>query len=64
MSKAKITLECYDTKYTIENIPNDSTAQEMQEIFDRLLVQAGYSMDIRCADGGRYEITYKEEDES
>lgn len=58
----KITIETYGNTYSA-TLGNDSNSSEAQETFDRLLIQAGYSNDIRCADGGHYELKYVSEDE-
>lgn len=59
----KITLEMNDAIYTVEEPGNDYSANEMKEIFSRLLVQATYSPDvIELAEGGCFECNYKEEE--
>lgn len=60
----KLSLEMYGMTYTVETKENDFSASEMKEIFSRLLVQAGYELDvIDLADGGHYEIKYIAVDE-
>lgn len=55
----RITLEMYKEKYTAESDSTDYTADELIEIFSRLLVQIGYPPDvIRFEDGGRYKCEY------
>lgn len=58
----KITLENYGNVHTT-TLSEDSSYNDAQEAFDRLLIQAGYSNDIRCADGGHFELEYKEDDD-
>lgn len=60
----KITLSHYDKIYTVDGLPEDLTAGEVRETFDRLLVQAGYPVNINCADGGHFELKYIDEDET
>lgn len=58
----KLTLELYDKKITAEENSDEHTAQQLKELFSRLLVVAGYSPSvIEDQDGGRYE--YLEDDE-
>lgn len=57
----RITLEMYNNKYIYESDQNDQTADELKEIFSRMLVQATFSPDvIEPAEGGHYECEYKE----
>lgn len=59
----KITIsDHYDEEYSA-TISNDSTSEEVLEMFERMLVLAGYSNDIHCADGGHYEVKYVPEEE-
>lgn len=52
----KITLELHDTKITYESPNNDYDADDLKEIFSRMLVQATYPPQvIDLADGGHYE---------
>lgn len=51
----------YGEEYSA-TISNDSTSEEVQEIFDRLMVLMGFANNIRCSDGGHYEITYVDEE--
>lgn len=58
----KLTLELYGKKITAEENGDGHTAQQLKELFSRLLVVAGYSPSvIEDQDGGRYE--YLEDDE-
>lgn len=58
----KITLEMYDHKYTFEAPQDDFGADELKEIFSRLMVQAGFSPSVLwLADGGYFECEYKED---
>lgn len=57
---ATIVFKHYDRIYTVEGIPNDSSAADFKETFDRLLVQAGFPTDIQCSGGGHYELSYTE----
>lgn len=57
----KITLEMYDNKYTYESDRNDYDANEIKEIFSRMLVQATFSPDvIEPSEGGHYKCEYVE----
>lgn len=47
----------YGHEYSV-TVDNESTAPELQEVFDRLLVQMGFPNDICCSDGGHYELKY------
>lgn len=59
----KITLEMYDSRIIYESDKNDYTANEMKEIFSRMLVQATYPPSvIDPAEGGHYECEYKEDE--
>lgn len=57
----KITLEMHDQKYIFEAPQDDFNANEMKEIFSRLLVQATYPpCVIEPAEGGHFECEYVE----
>ena len=57
----RITLEMYDSKYTYESDRNDYNANEIKEIFSRMLVQATFPPSvIEPAEGGRYKCEYVE----
>ena len=59
----KIILEMYNSKIIYESDKNDYTANEMKEIFSRMLVQATFPPDvIEPAEGGHYECEYKEDE--
>lgn len=59
----RLTLEMHDQKYIFETLQDDYTADEMKEIFSRLLVQATYPPSvIEPAEGGHFECEYVEED--
>ena len=59
----KITLEMYDHKYTFEAPQDDFGADELKEIFSRLMVQAGFAPNvIWLADGGHWKCEYEEEE--
>ena len=52
----KLTLELYDTKYTVETDHDDYCADELKEIFSRMLVAATFPPSvIEDKDGGHYE---------
>ena len=52
----------YDSKYTYESDRNDYNANEIKEIFSRMLVQATFPPSvIEPAEGGHYECEYMEE---
>lgn len=52
----------YGEEYSA-TISSDSTGEEIQEVFDRLMVLMGFTNDIHCADGGHYEVKYVTEEE-
>lgn len=57
----RITLEMHDQKYIFESSQDEFSANEMKEIFSRLLVQATYPPSvIEPADGGHFECEYVE----
>lgn len=59
----KIILEMYDSRIIYESDKNDYTANEMKEIFSRMLVQATFPPDvIEPAEGGHFECEYKEDE--
>ena len=49
-----LTLELYDTEYSIETDSNEHTAEELKEMFSRLLVVAGFPPSVVELDGGKY----------
>ncbi len=58
----KITLELYDTRYTVENDQNGQNAAELKDIFSRILVAASFPPSvIELEDGGRYEYVGEDE---
>lgn len=59
----RITLEMYNNKYIYESDSEDYSANELKEIFSRMLVQATFPPDvIEPAEGGHYECEYKEDE--
>lgn len=59
----RITLEKYNNKYIYESDSEDYDANELKEIFSRMLVQATFPPDvIEPAEGGHYECEYKEDE--
>lgn len=59
----RITLEMYNNKYIYESDSEAYDANELKEIFSRMLVQATFPPDvIETAEGGHYECEYKEEE--
>lgn len=59
----RITLEMYNNKYIYESDSEDYNANELKEIFSRMLVQATFPPDvIEPAEGGHYECEYKEDE--
>lgn len=57
----RITLEMYNNKYIYESDSEDYGANELKEIFSRMLVQATFPPDvIEPAEGGHWECEYKE----
>ena len=59
----RITLEIYDSRIIYESDNDDYKANELKEIFSRMMVQATYSPDvIELAEGGHYECEYKEDE--
>ena len=60
----KLTLELYNTKYSIETNRNDYGAHELIEMFSRMLVQATFPPSVILpADGGHFECEYKEDEQ-
>lgn len=58
----RIILEMYDSRIIYESDKDDYKADEMKEIFSRMLVQATYPPSvIEPADGGHWECEYKED---
>lgn len=58
----KITLEMNNSVYSVEEPGDDYNANELKEIFSRLLVQATFPPDvIEPAEGGCFECEYKED---
>lgn len=58
----RITLEMHDQKYIFESSQDEFSANEMKEIFSRLLVQATYPPSvIEPAEGGHFECEYVED---
>lgn len=59
----RIILEMYDSRIIYESDKDDYKADEMKEIFSRMLVQATYPpCVIEPADGGHWECEYKEDE--
>lgn len=59
----KIILKIYDSRIVYASDKDDYTADEMKEIFSRMLVQATYPPSvIDPAEGGHYECEYKEDE--
>lgn len=59
----RITLEIYDSRIIYESDNDDYKADEMKEIFSRMLVQATYPPSvIEPAEGGHWECEYKEDE--
>jgi len=58
----RIILEMYDSRIIYESDKDDYRADEMKEIFSRMLVQATYPPSvIEPAEGGHWECEYKED---
>lgn len=58
----RIILEMYDSRIIYESDKDDYRADEMKEIFSRMLVQAAYPPSvIEPAEGGHWECEYKED---
>lgn len=58
----RIILEMYDSRIIYESDKDDYKADEMKEIFSRMLVQATYPPSvIEPAEGGHWECEYKED---
>ena len=59
----KIILEIYDARYIVEIDHDDLDANEVKEIFSRMLVQAGYSPAVieLNDDYGNYEYVGEDE---
>lgn len=59
----RITLEMYNNKYIYESDSEDYDANELKEIFSRMLVQATFPPDvIEPTDGGCWKCEYKEDE--
>lgn len=59
----RIILEIYDSRIIYETDNDDYKADEMKEIFSRMLVQATYPPSvIEPAEGGHWECEYKEDE--
>lgn len=59
----RITLEMHGNKYIYESDADDYPANEIKEIFSRMLVQATFPPDvIELAEGGRYKCEYMEDE--
>ena len=59
----RIVLELYKTRYIYESDSEGQSANELKEIFSRMLVQATFSPEvIDLAEGGHYECEYKEDE--
>lgn len=59
----RIILEIYDSRIIYESDNDDYKADEMKEIFSRMLVQATYPPSvIEPAEGGHWECEYKEDE--
>ena len=59
----RITLEMYDSRIIYESDKDDYKANELKEIFSRMMVQATYSPDvIELADGGHWKCEYEEDE--
>ena len=58
----KIVFEQYNTRYTVEDDIDSHSAQELKEIFSKILVQAGFAPSvIENEDGGCYEYVADDE---
>lgn len=58
----RITLETHNNKYIYESDFEDYDANELKEIFSRMLVQATFPPDvIDLAEGAHYKCEYKED---
>lgn len=57
----RITLEMHNQKYIFESPNDDYRADELKEIFSRMMVQATYPPSvIETDEGGHYECEYVE----
>lgn len=59
----RITLEQYNTVYSVELPFNDYGADELKEYFSRLLVLAGFSPSVLDTDGDGGSYRYVSDDE-
>ena len=58
----KITLQMHDWTYTAESKFNDYSADELKEVFSRLLVQATFPPSvIDDKEGGEWRYIYEED---
>ena len=59
----RIILEMYDSRIIYESDKDDYRADEMKEIFSRMLVQATYPpCVIEPAEGGHWKCEYEEDE--
>ncbi len=59
----RIVLEMYDSRIIYESDKDDYKADELKEIFSRLLVQATYPPSvIEPAEGGHWKCEYEKDD--
>lgn len=59
----RIILEMYDSRIIYESDKDDYRADEMKEIFSRMLVQATYPPGvIEPAEGGHWKCEYEEDE--
>lgn len=55
----KLTLELYDTTYTVEMDTDEVCGGELQEMFDRVLIQAGYHLNTIRTSEGHYDVKWE-----
>ena len=59
MEPIKISLEMHGKKYTVEGLAWDSSAEDLIEMFTKLLVVAGFSPSVIIPKGGgKYVCDY------
>lgn len=57
----EISIKYDDGRFFSSVIDEASSVSEAQEVFDKMLLLCGYFNNIRCSDGGKIEVYYKEE---
>lgn len=62
MNDSSISFTHYGITYSVYGIDREASANELKEIFSKILVQAGFQPSvIEPADGGHYECEFKDD---